>query len=159
MPTPLQSDPSGFDRYRTSPRPEQEGETVLSSHEFEVELDRVLRPLRRTHVRASLFALKIRGLSDPVWHEVAGGALGRFGFVGALPDGSAGALYVGPCRPGDIGDMMCRIRSHARKIVTDTLGWFDQDLIQVEVIAVHGWSDELDDPGALVESLIQHSRS
>lgn len=159
MPTPLQSDPSGFDHYRTSPRPEQEGGAVLSSHEFKVELDRVLRPLRRTHVRASLFALKIRGLSDPVRREVAGGVLGRFGLVGALPDGSAGALYVGPCRPGDIGEMMCRIRSHARKILAESLGWFDQDLIHVEVTAVHGWSDELDDPGELVESLVQNGRS
>jgi len=123
---------------------------LLEAGEFAAEIARMLRPLRAMHLRVSLYSLRFRGQPGRLACNWAGGALRRYGPVGALPDGRIGMLYVGPKVPGDdSGDELSDLLSTRVRDVLLARG-IRLRSGAVQLMVTHRWSDEITDPGELL---------
>lgn len=123
---------------------------LLEAGDFAAEIARLLRPLRATHLRVSLFSLRFRGAADRLACNWAGGALRRYGPVGSLPDGRIGMLYVGPRFPGDdSGDVLSDLLSTRVRDVLMARG-IRLPSGAVQLTVTHRWSDEITEPGELL---------
>lgn len=113
--------------------------------------------LAQARLPISIFALRIFGLRPernvPVFRE----AFGSVGFVGGLPDGSAGFLYVGPHLPTDQADeLMARLLGHRALIISRNAP--SPVEAYVEQRSIHCSSDVLADVDSLISGLIRNQR-
>lgn len=120
---------------------------------FELEIERMLKPLWGMRERASLFSITIGSLGQERTLSLVVRALAHVGPIGSLRDGGAGLLYVGPRERGPDGDR------RLERWVADVIGWTvfyrtdDCTGTDVDVVAVHRWLDEISSPAEFVEQL------
>jgi hypothetical protein len=143
--------------FRPAARPAipSDSATLLPWHAFDAAIERSLMMLRGVHIPVSLFAVRLGadGLGEDA--EVIGDALSQFGSVGRLADGSIALLYLGPRKAEPDGDLALawHIRTRIERRLQER-GW---PLLagQLELAAVHGWTDEIAGSADLMRSLAQ----
>lgn len=130
--------------------------SLLPWHAFEAAIERSLRMLRGVHIPVSFLAVHLGAGGRGDAAEAVAEALSQFGPVGWLADGSVGLLYLGPRPPEKDGDRVLtgRVFSRVERRLHER-GWAAL-CRDIELAAVHGWTDEIDGPGDLVRALDQH---
>lgn len=131
-------------------------EPVAGWPAFQAEIERSLVRLRGTHLRLSLFQVR---LGTRAHAGMAMAALSDLGATGRLPDGSLGLLYLGP-RPEGIGGEVALGQRIERRLL-DALGpvapraaSIRSQMARPQVAVVHAWSDELTGVGGLIRLLL-----
>ena len=130
-----------------------DSDTLLPWHAFESEIGRSLRMLRGWHIPVSIFAVRLGEVARGAAADAVGEAIGRFGTVGRLADGSIGLLYLGPRSREQGGDAI--LAGQVQKSIERRLherGWAALSH-RLELVAAHGWTDEIGGSTELVRML------
>lgn len=124
----------------------------VSGPGFLTEAAAILAPLRGARIPLTLMSLSANLVGRSELYRAAQQALGIQGLVEWLPDGSVGFLYIGPhARPSDLGgSLTARVfRDLAARLVAE----FPGRRMDLAIRCVNFLSDEVSDPGQIVEAL------